>query len=67
MSFYIGKNETKEVDFVAVQRDERIYAQVRFRLPVESDRDVANLFEIKERCPKYVVALDEVAAGNINV
>ena len=43
---YIGKNETKEIDFVAVRRDERIYFQVCRRLPEESDREVANLLEI---------------------
>ena len=63
---YIGKNETKEIDFVAVQRDERIYVQVCRRLPEESDREIANLLEIKDHYPKYVVTLDELAAGNVN-
>ena len=63
---YIGKNQTKEVDFVAVRRDERIYIQVCRRLPEESDREVANLLEIKDHYPKYVVTMDELAAGNIN-
>lgn len=63
---YIGKNATKEVDFVAVRRDERIYIQVCRRLPEESDRELANLLEIKDHYPKYVVTLDEFAAGNIN-
>ena len=63
---YIGKNETKEIDFVAVRRDERIYVQVCRRLPEESDREVSNLLEIKDHYPKYVVTLDELAAGNIN-
>ena len=63
---YIGKNETKEIDFVAVRRDERIYVQVCRTLPEESDREVANLLEIKDHYPKYVVTLDELAVGNIN-
>lgn len=63
---YIGKNETKEIDFVAVRRDERIYVQVCRRLPEESDREVANLLELKDHYPKYVVTPDELAGGNIN-
>ncbi|MEM5818240.1 MAG: ATPase, partial [Desulfitobacterium hafniense] len=63
---YIGKNATKEVDFVAVRRDERIYIQVCRRLPEEPDRELANLLEIKDHYPKYVVTLDEFVAGNIN-
>lgn len=63
---YVGKNESKEVDFVATQRDERVYVQVCRRLPEESDREVANLLEIKDHYPKYVVTLDELAAGNVN-
>jgi len=63
---YIGKNATKEIDFVAVRRDERIYVQVCRNLPEESDREIANLLEIKDHYPKYVVTMDELAAGNIN-
>lgn len=63
---YIGKKESKEIDFVAVQRDERIYVQVCRNLPEESEREVENLLEIKDNYPKYVVTLDELAVGNIN-
>lgn len=63
---YIGKNETKEIDFVAVRRDERVYVQVCRDLPEESDRETANLLEIRDHYPKYIVTLDELAAGNIN-
>lgn len=63
---YIGKNESKEIDFVAVKRDERIYVQVCRQLPEGSDREIANLLEIKDNYPKYVVTLDELAGGNIN-
>ncbi|MEG0751096.1 MAG: ATP-binding protein [Oscillospiraceae bacterium] len=63
---YVGKSDTKEIDFVAVRRDERVYVQVCRRLPEESEREVANLLAIKDHYPKYVVTLDELAAGNIN-
>lgn len=63
---YIGKKDTKEIDFVAVRRDERIYVQVCRNLPEESDREVANLLEIKDHYPKYIVTLDELAGGNVN-
>lgn len=63
---YIGKNAPKEIDFVAVRRDERFYVQGCLNLPEESNREVADLLEIKEHYPKCVVTLDELAAGNIN-
>ena len=63
---YIGKNETKEIDFVALRRGDRIYVQVCRQLPEESDREIANLLAVKDHYPKYVVTLDEMAAGNIN-
>lgn len=63
---YVGKNETKEIDFVAVRREERIYVQVCRNLPENSDREVKNLLEIRDHYPKYIVTLDDLAAGNIN-
>ena len=63
---YIGKNEAKEIDFVATRRDERLYVQVCRRLPEEADREIANLLEIRDHYPKYVVTLDELATGNVD-
>ena len=63
---YIGKNAAKDIDFVAVRWDERLYVQVCRNFPEESEREVANLLEIKDHYPKYVVTLDELAGGNIN-
>ena len=63
---YIGKSGSKEIDFVAVKRDERIYVQVCTRMPETSDREIDNLLEIKDNYPKYVITLDELAIGNVN-
>lgn len=63
---YIGKLDTREVDFVAVQRDERVYVQVCRNLPEDSDREIGNLLDIKDHYPKYVVTLDDLAGGNVN-
>ena len=63
---YIGKIDKREIDFVAVQRDERIYVQVCRSLSEESDREIGNLLDIKDHYPKYVVTLDELAGGNVN-
>lgn len=63
---YIGKLSTREIDFVAVRRDERVYVQVCRNLPEDSDREIGNLLDIKDHYPKYVVTLDELAGGNVN-
>ena len=62
----IGKNEAKEIDFVATRRDERLYVQVCVQLPSDSDREVGNLMELRDHYPKYVVTLDRMATGNEN-
>lgn len=63
---YIGKDGTKEIDFVGVLRDERIYVQVCRSLPEKSERETANLMGIKDHYHKYVVAMDSMAVGNEN-
>ena len=63
---YIGKNYNKEIDFIGVKRDEKIYIQVCRELPKNSDRELNNLMEIKDHYHKYVVTLDKLAKGNEN-
>ena len=63
---YIGKNESKEIDFVATKLDEKIYVQVCVRIPDTSDREVGNLMELKDHYPKYVVTLNDMDTGNEN-
>lgn len=60
---FIGKNAAKEIDFVATRRDEKIYVQVCVQLPVNSDREVGNLMEIRDHYPKYVVTWNELDTG----
>lgn len=64
-SVFIGKNETKEIDFVGVKQDKRIYVQVCRRLPDDSDREINNLLELSDNFPKYVVTMDEMDVGNV--
>lgn len=63
---YIGKNDVKEIDFVAMRRDEKIYVQVCVQIPENSEREVGNLAEIKDHYPKYVVTLNPLDTGNEN-
>lgn len=63
---YIGKNNTKEIDFVGVRREERVYVQVCVELPTGSTRETDNLMEIKDHYHKYVVCRDPLAIGNDN-
>ena len=63
---YIGKNASKEIDFVGVRKNEKVYIQVCDRLPENSERETENLMEIKDHYHKYVVCRDDLAEGNDN-
>ena len=60
---YVGKNNTKEIDFIAIHKDEKIYVQVCVQIPENSNREVGNLMEIRDRYPKYIVTLNEMDVG----
>lgn len=62
----IGKNGTKEIDFIASKRDKKIYVQVCRTIPEDSSREYDNLAEIKDNYPKYIVTLDSLSDGNID-
>lgn len=63
---FIGKQGEKEVDFVALAGEERIYVQAAFQMGDEQtrQREFGNLLAIPDNYPKYVVSLDEWTAGS---
>ena len=66
---YVGYSIGKEIDFVGVLRDEKVYIQVTRQMPDHEkgrEREIGNLEKIKDHYPKYVVTLDEYAGGNEN-
>lgn len=64
---YIGKNANKEIDFIGVRREEKVYIQVCRELPENSNIEISNLMKIKDHYHKYVVSKDSLAKGNENV
>ena len=62
-SVYVGKLLDKEIDFVALKQDQKLYVQVCRTLPEDSERETANLKAIKDNFPKYVVTMDSSVTG----
>lgn len=63
---FIGKKQTKEIDFIAQKQNEKVYIQVCVSLPADSSRETDNLLEIKDNYPKYLITRDKLSVGNIN-
>ncbi|MGE4454322.1 MAG: ATP-binding protein [Sphaerochaeta sp.] len=57
---YIGKLDTREVDFIAEQPHHKLYVQVAFKLESEEtvQREFTPLLAIRDSYPKYVVTMD---------
>lgn len=63
---FIGRQGEKEIDFVALNGDTRIYVQATFQMGDEQtrQREFGNLLSIPDNYPKYVVSLDEWTSGS---
>jgi len=58
----IGKQKTKEVDFVAFKQEKKIYVQVSYLLasPETEEREFSVLESIQDNHPKYVLSMDPI-------
>ena len=63
----IGKQDNKEIDFVANLRDENLYLQVTYLLAsLETiEREFSPLKSIKDNYPKIVLSMDSLPESNI--
>lgn len=64
----IGKLSTKEVDFIGILRDEKLYIQVTYLLatPETIEREFYPLKNINDNYPKYVLSMDNLERYNID-
>jgi predicted AAA+ superfamily ATPase len=59
---YIGKSGSREIDFIGIKGDQKIYIQACYLLADNTatiEREFRPLFNIKDNFPKYVVSMDE--------
>ena len=63
----IGKQDNKEIDFVANLRDENLYLQISYLLacPETIEREFSPLKSIKDNYPKMVLSMDNLPESNI--
>jgi len=58
---YVGKIDTKEIDFIAEKQGKKIYVQVAYKLENEHtvNREFSELLRIEDQYPKFVVTMDD--------
>lgn len=65
---FVGQLNEREIDFVALKNDTKIYIQVALTLIEEKtiEREFGNLEKIKDNYPKMVVSMDDFPISNKN-
>jgi predicted AAA+ superfamily ATPase len=60
-SVYVGKLDTREIDFIAEKHGEKLYLQVAYKLESTQtvEREFSSLLAITDQYPKYVVTMDD--------
>jgi len=63
---FVGKTLNREIDFIAMQKNEKIYIQVCREISNKKTekREYDNLLSIKDNYPKYLLRTDEFSEGN---
>jgi len=58
---YVGKNDEKEVDFIAERKNDKLYVQVTYKMTEQQtiDREFGAFNSINDNYPKYVVSMDD--------
>lgn len=61
-TIYVGKFDDKEVDFIAIDGNKKMYIQVAYLLaePSTIEREFSVLEAIDDNYPKYVISMDKV-------
>lgn len=63
---FVGKEGSREVDFIAMKAEERIYIQVTYLLATDEviDREYRTLLAVRDAYPKLVLSMDRVPIGS---
>ncbi len=63
---FVGKLDTREIDFVAERNGLKIYIQVCLQITGKAtlSREFGNLMMINDNYPKYVITLNDLIIGN---
>lgn len=63
---FVGKFDTKEIDFVAQSDQETLYVQVTDHIPENNDREVSNFLHLPSAYRKIIVTNNWDDVGNID-